>query len=184
MQYRVVRQVGSGWDWQGATTFLDEGDNGDGLLVPGRKTRELTLDGMLEGESGYLMLQVFAVTGEEVILCSERLLAVRPAFVEPTVTLSSADPTLNTASLRELALEAHINVPAEISVSIYDAEGRSVRRLVSAQLTRPTPGDITMLYWDGRDDAGNPVPSGAYTAALETVISGNRQKATVDLTVQ
>ncbi|MFR0860192.1 MAG: hypothetical protein ACLSIR_11110 [Christensenellales bacterium] len=28
------------------------------------------------------------------------------------------------------------------------------------------------------------VPSGAYTAALETVISGNRQKATVDLTVQ
>ena len=142
MQYRVVRQVGSGWDWQGATTFLDEGDNGDGLLVPGRKTRELTLDGMLEGESGYLMLQVFAVTGEEVILCSERLLAVRPAFVEPTVTLSSA------------------------------------------QLTRPTPGDITMLYWDGRDNAGNPVPSGAYTAALETVISGNRQKATVDLTVQ
>lgn len=124
VQYRVVRQVGSGWDWQGATTFLDEGDNGDGLLVPGRKTRELTLDGMLEGESGYLMLQVFAVTGEEVILCSERLLAVRPAFVEPMVTLSSADPTLNTASLRELALEAHINVPAEISVSIYDAEGR------------------------------------------------------------
>lgn len=156
VQYRVVRQVGSGWDWQGATTFLDEGDNGDGLLVPGRKTRELTLDGMLEGESGYLMLQVFAVTGEEVILCSERLLAVRPAFVEPTVTLSSADPTLNTASLRELALEAHINVPAEISVSIYDAEGRPVRRLASTQLTRPTPGDITMLYWDGRDDAGNP----------------------------
>lgn len=69
VQYRVVRQIGSGWDWQGATTFLDEGDNGDGLLVPGRKTRELTLDGMLEGESGYLMLQVFAVTGEEVILC-------------------------------------------------------------------------------------------------------------------
>ena len=130
------------------------------------------------------MLQVFAVTGEEVILCSERLLAVRPAFVEPTVTLSSADPTLNTASLRELALEAHINVPAEISVSIYDAEGRPVRRLASAQLTRPTPGDITMLYWDGRDDAGNPVPSGTYTAALETVISGNRQKAPVDLTVQ
>ena len=66
---------------------------------------------MHEGESCYLKLQVFSVTGEEVILCSERLLAVRPAFVEPTVTLSSADPTLNTASLRELALESHINVP-------------------------------------------------------------------------
>lgn len=57
-------------------------------------------------------------------------------------------------------------------------------RLASAQLTRPTPGDITMLYWDGRDNAATPFLPGAYTAALETVISGNRQKATVDLTVQ
>ena len=184
VQYRVVRQVGGGWDWQNAMTFLDEGDDGDGLLAPGRKTRELMLDGILEGESGYLMLQVFAVTGDEVILCSERLLAVRPASVEPAVTLSSENPTLDAASLCELALEARINVPAEITVSIYDADGQPVRRLDSAQLTRPAPGDITLLYWDGRDDAGNRVPAGAYTAALETVISGNRQKATVDLTVQ
>ena len=59
-----------------------------------------------------------------------------------------------------------------------------MRRLASAQLTRPAPGDVTLLYWDGRDDAGNRVSVGAYTAALETVIGGNRQKATVDLTVQ
>ena len=130
------------------------------------------------------MLQVFAVTGDEVILCSERLLAVRPAFVEPTVTLSSENPTFDAVSLRELTLEARINVPAEITVSIYNAEGQVVRRLASAQLTRPAPGGITLLYWDGRDDAGNRVSAGAYTAALETVIGGNRQKATVDLTVQ
>ena len=184
VQYRVVRQVGGSWDWQNATTFLDEGDNGDGLLTPGRKTRELMLDDIPDGESGYLMLQVFAVTGDEVILCSERLLAVRPAFVEPTVTLSSENPTFDAVSLRELTLEARINVPAEITVSIYNAEGQVVRRLASAQLTRPAPGGITLLYWDGRDDAGNRVSVGAYTAALETVIGGNRQKATVDLTVQ
>ncbi len=184
VQYRVVRQVGGSWDWQNATTFLDEGDDGDGLLTPGRKTRELTLDGMTEGESGYLMLQVFAVTGEEVILCSERLLAVRPAFVEPAVTLSSENPTFDAAALREVALEARINVPSEITVTVYDAQGSAVRRLAASQLTRPTPGDITMLYWDGRDDVGNLVPAGAYTAALETVIGGSRQKATVELTVQ
>ena len=180
----MVRQVGGSWDWQNATTFLDEGDDGDGLLTPGRKTRELTLDGMTEGENGYLMLQVFAVTGEEVILCSERLLAVRPAFVEPAVTLSSENPTFDAAALREVTLEARINVPSEITVTVYDAQGSAVRRLAASQLTRPTPGDITMLYWDGRDDAGNLVPAGAYTAALETVIGGSRQKATVELTVQ
>ena len=184
VQYRVVRQVNGGWHWQDAATFLDDGDTPGGLLTPGRKTRELTLDGILEGESGYMMLQVFAVTGSEVILCSERLLAVRPAAVEPSVTLSAENAEFDASARRELMLEARINVPAEITVCIYDAQGKLVRRLASAQLTRPTPGDITMLYWDGRDNAGNPVPSGAYTAALETVISGNRQKATVDLTVQ
>lgn len=184
VQYRVVRQIGSGWDWQGATTFLDEGDNGDGLLVPGRKTRELTLDGMLEGESGYLMLQVFAVTGEEVILCF-RAAVGRPSRVCRTdgdAQQRRAD-TEHGESARTGARSAH-QCPGGNQRFHLRRRGPAVRRLASAQLTRPTPGDITMLYWDGRDNAGNPVPSGAYTAALETVISGNRQKATVDLTVQ
>ena len=184
VQYRVVRQVNGGWHWQNAATFLDDGDTAGGLLTPGRKTRELTLDGILEGESGYMMLQVFAVTGSEVILCSERLLAVRPAAVEPSVTLSAENAEFDASARRELVLEARINVPAEITVCIYDAQGKLVRRLASAQLTRPAPGDVTRLYWDGRNDAGERVPAGAYAAALETVIGGERQKATVDITVR
>ena len=184
VQYRVVRQVNGGWDWQNAATFLDDGDRAGGLLTPGRKTRELTLDGILEDESGYMMLQVFAVTGSEVILCSERLLAVRPASVEPSVTLSAKNAEFDASARRELVLEARINVPAEITVCIYDAQGKLVRRLASAQLTRPAPGDVTRLYWDGRNDAGERVPAGAYAAALETVIGGERQKATVDITVR
>ena len=182
--YGLYRQVNGGWDWQNAATFLDDGDATGGLLTPGRKTRELTLDGILEGESGYMMLQVFAVTGSEVILCSERLLAVRPAAVEPSVTLSAENAEFDASARRELVLEARINVPAEITVCIYDAQGKLVRRLASAQLTRPAPGDVTRLYWDGRNDAGERVPAGAYAAALETVIGGERQKATVDITVR
>ena len=131
-----------------------------------------------------MMLQVFAVTGSEVILCSERLLAVRPAAVEPSVTLSAESAEFDASARRELVLEARINVPAEITVCIYDAQGKLVRRLASAQLTRPAPGDVTRLYWDGRNDAGERVPAGAYAAALETVIGGERQKATVDITVR
>ena len=182
--YGLYRQVNGGWDWQNAATFLDDGDTTGGLLTPGRKTRELTLDGILEDESGYMMLQVFAVTGSEVILCSERLLAVRPAAVEPSVTLSAENAEFDASARRELVLEARINVPAEITVCIYDAQGKLVRRLASAQLTRPAPGDVTRLYWDGRNDAGERVPAGAYAAALETVIGGERQKATVDITVR
>ena len=125
-----------------------------------------------------MMLQVFAVTGSEVILCSERLLAVRPAAVEPSVTLSVENAEFDASVRRELVLEARIKV------CIYDAQGKLVRRLASAQLTRPAPGDVTRLYWDGRNDAGERVPAGAYAAALETVIGGERQKATVDITVR
>ena len=164
-------------------TLLIEGEKDGGQIVITNEIENYPGQ-ILEGESGYMMLQVFAVTGSEVILCSERLLAVRPAAVEPSVTLSAENAEFDASARRELVLEARINVPAEITVCIYDAQGKLVRRLASAQLTRPAPGDVTRLYWDGRNDAGERVPAGAYAAALETVIGGERQKATVDITVR
>ena len=183
VQYRVVSFADGSWNWSGATTFLDEGDNGDGLLQPGRKTRELTLDGVVSSDSGYVMLQVFAVTGDELILCSERLVAVHPEWVEPQVTLHPSSDTFDASQLAELPIETYINVPAEITVSIFNVEGELVRRLASSQMTRPTPGNITRLYWDGRGDDGAYVPAGRYTLALETLINGERQKATADVAV-
>ena len=183
VQYRVVSFANGSWNWSGATTFLDEGDNGDGLLQPGRKTRELTLDGVVSGDSGYVMLQVFAVTGDELLLCSERLIAIHPEWVEPQVTLHAESDTFDASRLTELSIAAYLNTPAEITVSVFNAEGELVRRLASSQMTRPTPGNITRLYWDGRGDDGAYVPAGRYTLALETLMNGERQKATTEITV-
>ena len=183
VQYRVVSFADGSWNWSGATTFLDEGDNGDGLLQPGRKTRELTLDGVVSGDSGYVMLQVFAVTGDELLLCSERLIAIHPEWVEPQVTLHAESDTFDASRLTELSIAAYLNTPAEITVSVFNAEGELVRRLASSQMTRPTPENITRLYWDGRGDDGAYVPAGRYTLALETLMNGERQKATAEITV-
>ena len=183
VQYRVVSFANGSWDWSNATTFLDEGDNGDGLLQPGRKTRELTLDGVVSGDSGYVMLQVFAVTGDELLLCSERLLAIHPEWIDPQVTLRVQADAFDASQLAELPIEAYLNAPAEITVSVFNAEGELVRRLASSQMTRPTPGNITRLYWDGRGDDGAYVPAGRYTLALETLMNGERQKATAEITV-
>lgn len=131
-----------------------------------------------------MMLQVFAVTGSEVILCSERLLAVRPAAVEPSVTLSAENAEFDASARRELVLEARINVPAEITVCIYDAQGKLVRRLGQRSAHAPRARRRHPPVLGRRNDAGERVPAGAYAAALETVIGGERQKATVDITVR
>lgn len=181
VQYRLVEYTDAGWDWENAQTFLDEGEDGKALLRAGRKSRSLSLD-LAAGESGYLMLQVFAVTGEEILLCSERLIAVQP--LEPGVQLRIAcRGALELPGIQELPIDVFPGVPAEATVSVFDSEGRLVRRLASSLLTHPTPDSALHLYWDGRDEQGAAVPPGEYTVAAEARIGADRQKAVQRITV-
>jgi flagellar hook assembly protein FlgD len=54
----------------------------------------------------------------------------------------------------------------KISLKVYDLSGSLVRVLVDESL--PTPYSLlpTAVSWDGRDDAGNAVPSGIYFVKL------------------
>ena len=182
---RMIRHILRDEAFQGEHTEFYQFSHGMRIVWSrsGQVFRELTLDGVVSSDSGYVMLQVFAVTGDELILCSERLVAVHPEWVEPQVTLHPSSDTFDASHLAELPIETYINVPAEITVSIFNVEGELVRRLASSQMTRPTPGNITRLYWDGRGDDGAYVPAGRYTLALETLINGERQKATADVAV-
>jgi hypothetical protein len=47
---------------------------------------------------------------------------------------------------------------------VYDAMGRSVRKLVDDATQLPGPYAIS---WDGRDDSGHPVAAGVYFYRLE-----------------
>lgn len=51
-----------------------------------------------------------------------------------------------------------------VKVRILDMRGRVVRDLLSA----PLPAGDHQVVWDGRDDAGQELPSGVYLARLET----------------
>lgn len=48
--------------------------------------------------------------------------------------------------------------PGQVSLRIYDTGGRLVRSLVDEQLS----GRFHVVEWDGRDNLGAPLPSGAY----------------------
>lgn len=61
-------------------------------------------------------------------------------------------------------------------VRVFDAGGRAVRTLEEGALVgRTQPGEVV---WDGRDDAGRPLPVGIYMLVLEAVdLEGGRTEA-------
>jgi len=183
VQYRLIDYADGSWDWQNAKAFMDGGDQADGTLSPGRKSRVLSLDGLTDGEGGYLMLQVFSVTQEgELLLCSERLIAMQDsAEHEPLSVFCRSE--FSHPGVHELPIAVQLGVPAEITVCVYDESGTLVRRLASSLLTRPTRDGVTRLYWDGRDDSGAPVPAGQYAVTAEARVNGVRQKAVSSVSV-
>ena len=183
VQYRLIDYDNGRWSWENAQEFWDDGDEGGQQLAPGRKHRALSLENIAPEDSGYLMLQVFSVRGESIQLCSERLIAVQPAQRNPQLRVSCRD-TLDRPGVRELPIDVYAAVPCEISVSVYDSDGALVRRLASSQLTRPAAGDLTRLYWDGRDASGAVVPDGDYTIAAETASGSGRIKTACSVSVR
>ena len=177
VQYRIVDFDAGSWNWAEAKVFLDEG----GTLAPGRKTRELTLSDVAPGDSGYVMLQIFALEGDELILCSERLIGVQPSGTDAQLALDCTSPYSPGES--ELLIRVDLSIPAELTVSVHNAEGELIRRLCTSQLTHPSPDGLWHISWDGRDEDGFPVPAGTYTLAAEAVICGVRQKATAVIRV-
>ncbi|MBN1928935.1 MAG: lamin tail domain-containing protein [Chlorobiaceae bacterium] len=75
---------------------------------------------------------------------------------------------------RDDILSISISLPAgsyQLAVSVHDATGKLVRRLASG-----TPaGPVTRLFWDGRDDSGQPLPAGSYRLTISAAgWSGSR----------
>ena len=182
VQYRLIEFADGKWDWEHALTFLDSGEGEEGVLTSGRKTRTLSLEGVLPEDSGYLMLQIFSVSSSEVILCSERLIGVQPVSADAAPTLSCQDSLLH-PGMGELPVHVRLSVPAELTVTVYDQDGMPVRRLAAGLMTRPSTDDTTRLYWDGRDDSGEPVAPGEYVIACETRIGSERKKAAASVRI-
>ena len=61
------------------------------------------------------------------------------------------------------SIDLHLPVSGVISLAIHDASGRLVRHLLAA----PCQAGDQHLRWDGRNDAGHPMPSGIYFCRLQ-----------------
>ena len=89
-------------------------------------------------------------------------LAVTPISVSRTVRLYAGQPNPFPSST---TLRFELFVSSRVQLNVYDVSGRMVRRLY--ERSSAMPGSYSMT-WDGRDDAGRPVPGGMYFYRLDT----------------
>jgi hypothetical protein len=65
-----------------------------------------------------------------------------------------------------LNIELELEAAAEVSLSIYDLQGREVRQLMSRQ---PASAGISICSWDGQDYRNQSLPNGQYLLRLTTI---------------
>ena len=94
---------------------------------------------------------------------AEGLLAVNPTprNVPRALRLSPGRPTPFASST---LISYELYATARVRLVVYDAQGRSIRRLVDGVLQPP---GAYAVPWDGRDDHGHGAPAGVYFYRLE-----------------
>ncbi len=175
--YQMVYQQDGRWDFEHGHLLYDNaemfGTYGDtrGVLSPGMKERTVTLDLTDAGSFGYALLQIITQSDGAPSLVSSRALCVPPASGDPRLTIlpqSSFCPSQH----EELNFVVEHIHPCELTVTIEDASGKTVRRLASRMASRPqqlSPRGSTFC-WNGLRTNGIPAEPGAYNIRVKAYI--------------
>ena len=175
--YQIVYYKDGKWQFSAAPLKYDDkeivGDFGDqkGFLSPGRKQRTLELAPQGNDTYGYAMIQLVTLEENKTTVHASRVLCVPPASGDPELSVKT-DAALDLKNSRELSILINHKYPCLLSVSIIDANGKTVRRLSSYQPTRPqhlTPTG-SFFYWGGKLADGSLAAPGEYTVKVTAYI--------------
>lgn len=176
--YQVVYRRGGKWRFDEAQLLYDNverytayGDE-EGAVSPGRKLRTLTLSLPEGDESGYVIVQLVSIENGKLTVHAGRVIAVPPGDGDPALAVEvSGAYTLG--SSREMAIFVGHTCPCELSVSIVNEAGETIRKLCHRQSTRPLKICGSTFYWSGRDQSGALVAPGVYHIRVTSYL-GNR----------
>ena len=171
LYYQIVYHRDGAWQFDQAHHFLD-GEQADGTVLPGRKTRTLSLE-TADDASGYAILQLITLEDGAPVFQGARLLCVQPASGEAMISVSAPSSFMPDA-WQELPILVRHDVPCGLTVNILNAEGRTVRRLAYETPSRPqhlSPAG-SVFYWDGLQTDGSPAPAGQYTVQVKVRLGG------------
>ncbi len=171
--YQLVYDQRGGWDFADAPMIAD---GGEGALLPQgiyRRRITLSLGDEEQDVSGYLMLQMFSREGDRMILHESRLLRVFPVLGDVALDVRT-EPSFIPARGDELAVRIGHDVPCALTVSVQNAQGKTVRYLSVEKASRPQRlvPEGTTLYWDGKLEDGTTAPPGRYMVCVRTSVGG------------
>lgn len=176
--YQLVYRRNGRWDFQNAQLIWDNAERfgayGDalGYLTPGMKERSISL-GESDGESwGYVLLQMLSIDDGTPSVTASRVICVPPASGDdPLLEVLTAEAFCPGAG-EEMSFVIHHQYPCELSVTIENADGKTVRRLTSRRPTRPEQllplG--TSLCWNGRLNDGTLAQTGEYRIRVKAYV--------------
>ena len=163
VQYQLIYYEDGEWRFD-APQLVEDEENIEGALSPGRKERSLTLVSEEDGMPyGYVLLQIVAQEGRNAMIAASRLITVQPDAGNPRLRVW-CDPSFSPRRGQELGIYVHLAFPCCLTVRVRNEEGDVVRRLSYKMPSRPIgqPTEGSFFYWDGCDADGVPVPAGAY----------------------
>ncbi len=187
--YQLVYHRGGRWDFDNATLIYD--NDGDfstwpkaGRTLPlGIQERALTIRraGEEEGASGYVLLQLLTIQRGTPSVAYSRVLCVPPAAGDPHLSVTA--PAFFAPEAGE---EATFNVlhdfPCELTVTVKDPDGKTVRRLSARQASRPEQLDPrgSGFTWDGLRSDGTMAPEGVYVIQVKGYVNGESYECVSD----
>ena len=172
LYYQIIYHRDGAWRFDQAQHFLD-GEQADGTVLPGRKTRVLSLETEADA-SGYAILQLITLEDGVPVFQGARLLCVQPASGDVSLSVS-APGSFTPSAWQELPILVWHDVPCGLTVNILNGDGRTVCRLAYEAPSRPqqlSPAGST-FSWDGRQTDGSPAPAGTYTVQVKARLGGN-----------
>lgn len=175
--YQIVYQHGGRWDFDRSELLYDNAERygayGDaqGYLSPGMKQRTLTLSRSETGSYGYVLVQLITRSGGVPSLASSRVLCVPPEQGDPQLSILTGGSFCPGAG-EELSLVVTHRYPCELTVTIQDMEGRTVRRLASRAPSRPEQlsPQGSSYCWNGLTSRGKAAPAGQYRIQVKAYI--------------
>lgn len=174
VQYQLVYYRNGEWRFD-SPQIVDDIENAQGALAPGRKERSLTLLTEDEEPYGYVLLQIVAQEGRRAMMAGSQLICVQPMLGDPM--LHAWGPTsFKPESGEELGVYVHYDFPCSVSVTVRDETGTAVRRLAYKVPSRPLGihQNGSIFYWDGLDNMGHVLPAGEYNIEVSSTVGDEK----------
>ena len=180
--YQIVYQREGKWQFGTAQLIYDAAERfaayGDrpGAISAGRKVRSLRMDELAQDAYGYILVQLVSIDNGKLTVHAGQVVCVPPESGDVSLT-AETQASFDPSGGKELLIFVGHDFPCELSVSVVDEQGATVRRICHRSGTRPMQmaREGSVFYWDGKLKSGELAPAGRYRVQAQATVNGGKQ---------